>query len=269
MIYIREEERSLFKYERRVADFFKIDGHVSKEIKNRRTLRFKRGNESFYIKCHQGVGWREILKNLTRLQLPVVSAYTEWLAIQRLNEIGVPTVTGIGYGVEGLNPAGRRSFTITKDLGATRSLEQVTSRWSMNPPPPKIKWALIRKLAEIARQLHQNGVNHRDFYLCHFLLMKEEPVSIARDPVDIKLFLIDLHRVQIRRQTPNRYKIKDIGGLYFSSMDIGLKERDLFRFMKAYQQQSLRKILFDKSEFWLKISRKALALWRSQTKRKK
>ena len=82
--------------------------------------------------------------------------------------------------------------------------------------------------------MHANGINHRDFYICHFLLDVSADVY-RQSPQALRLSLIDLHRVQLRKRTPSRWVVKDIGGLYFSSMRIGLTRRDLYRFMKVYR----------------------------------
>ncbi len=50
--------------------------------------------------------------------------------------------------------------------------------------------------------MHDRGFNHRDLYLCHLL----------RD-TEGNLFVVDLHRVDRRRQVPERWKIKDIAAL--------------------------------------------------------
>ncbi|WP_284729451.1 lipopolysaccharide kinase InaA family protein, partial [Escherichia coli] len=42
---------------------------------------------------------------------------------------------------------------------------------------------------------------------------------------------------------PRRWRDKDLIGLYFSSMNIGLTQRDIWRFMKVYFGMPLRKIL--------------------------
>ena len=68
-----------------------------------------------------------------------------------------------------------------------------------------------------------------------------------------KLYLIDLHRLQIRRKTPERWAVKDISGLYYSSKDIGLTKRDLLRFIKLYRGKPLREILANESKFWQKV----------------
>ena len=50
---------------------------------------------------------------------------------------------------------------------------------------------LVMLLAGIARCMHGAGINHRDFYLCHFHLARE---SLARGP--LRCHLIDLHRAE-------------------------------------------------------------------------
>ncbi|MST95428.1 MAG: hypothetical protein EXS33_09225 [Pedosphaera sp.] len=37
-----------------------------------------------------------------------------------------------------------------------------------------LKRALLEKIAALARTLHEGGVNHRDFYLCHFLVKNRD-----------------------------------------------------------------------------------------------
>ena len=62
-----------------------------------------------------------------------------------------------------------------------------------------LKRILAGKLGQIARKLHVNGINHRDFYLCHFLY--------EVDSLDPSLYLIDLHRAQLRNRTPLRLSL--------------------------------------------------------------
>ena len=74
MIFVRPELRPLFMTEQTVTDFMNIDGEVVKHVvKSRRIIRFDRHGRQFYMKCHYGVGWREIFKNLLTLRLPVIS----------------------------------------------------------------------------------------------------------------------------------------------------------------------------------------------------
>ena len=122
----------------------------------------------------------------------------------------------------------------------------------------------LKKVAWISRQLHTNGINHRDFYICHFLL---DPKSLETNPIEPKLFVIDLHRAQIRKRTPHRWVIKDVSGLWFSAMDIGLTKKDIFRFIKIYSNASLRHELTQNLAFWKEVNSKAIALYMKDFKR--
>jgi len=72
-----------------------------------------------------------------------------------------------------------------------------------------------------------------------------------------------LHRVQLRRRTPLRWIVKDIGGLYFSSMRIGLTRRDVYRFMKVYRNKPLRETLQADGKFWSRCRLRACSFYYS------
>ena len=238
-----------------------VRGAVFRELENRRTQRIEINGQGYFIKQHFGVGWREIWKNLLQGRWPVVSAKNEWRALQLLPQLAVATMPLLGYGSRGWNPATRQSFLLTKELTHVISLEDYCRDWRERAPTLHIKRALIKEVARIARALHQNGVNHRDFYLCHFL-MKLTPN--AND--QLKLFLIDLHRAQIRNATPQRWMIKDLAGLYFSSKDIGLSSRDLLRFIREYRMRPWREALTSEWTSWKKVKQRGDRTYRQHGK---
>jgi len=243
-----------------------LDGERFRDIANRRTLRFTLNDKRYFLKAHYGVGWKEIFKNLLTLRLPVLGARNEWRAIEALTQLGVETMVLVACGERGLNPACRQSFVITEALEETVSLEEFCADWETRPPASgealRLKRALIKRVAGMARRMHAGGINHRDFYICHFLLDISADV-FKQSPEALRLSLIDLHRVQIRKRTPVRWVVKDIGGLYFSSMRIGLTRRDLYRFMKAYRGTSLRVTLREDGKFWSRCRLRACSLYHS------
>ncbi|KGI83550.1 heptose kinase, partial [Exiguobacterium mexicanum] len=103
----------------------------------------------------------------------------------------------------------------------------------------RTKQMIIRRVADMVRKMHATGINHRDCYICHFLL--HLPFTGNED--DLKISVIDLHRAQLRNSVPIRWRNKDLIGLYYSSLNIGLTQRDIFRFMKVYFELPLRTIL--------------------------
>ena len=238
-----------------------LRGEVFREQKNRKTLFIRKQGKGYFVKIHRGVGLQELFKNILSLKWPVLGAHSEARAIRFLEKIGVDTMKMVGFGVRGVSPAWLESFVITEELVDIVSLEDYCRRWKEEPPDFNLKLTLIKKVADITRKLHQNGVNHRDYYICHFLL-DIKSLKKQRGYAGLILYLIDLHRVQIRTRTPERWAIKDLAGLFFSSMDIGLTRRDIFRFMKIYSGKSLKTILRSEQDFWGKVHERAAKLYR-------
>jgi heptose I phosphotransferase len=239
----------------------RLEGKVYREKEGRRTFRFEADGKGYFAKVYMGIGWKGLLASLLKFRKPIVSAENEWRAIGMLPKIGVETMRLVGYGKRGRHPAYMQSFVITEELQPTISLEDFCRDWVESPPPVKLKRAFIERVAQIARALHTNGIFHRDFYLCHFLADTSDK-NLA-DGTDIpRLYLIDLHRVEQRRRIPRRWQIKDVAGLYFSSMDIGLTRRDLLRFIESYRQRPWRIVLREEGRFWKQVERRGHAGYR-------
>lgn len=233
-----------------------LQGQVFRELEARRTLRTEVGGRGYFVKIHRGVGWHEIVKNLASLRLPVLGAQNEWQAIARLGELGIDTMRAVAFGVRGGNPAAQHSFIVTEELAPTISLEDYCRDWRTQPPAPRFKRALIARVATMARRMHEGGVNHRDFYICHFLLHLDP----APTPDAFKLSLIDLHRAQLRAQTPRRWRDKDLAGLYFSALEIGLTQRDFLRFLRRYFASPLRVVLQEEAPLLAHLAQEAVRL---------
>ena len=276
----------------------------------RRTVSFSHQGRRYYLKIHDGVGWKEIGKNLTSLRLPVLGAENEWKGVHHLRRqtllqnLGLDTLEIAGYGTRKrhlakvLNdPARRQSLIVTDEIPEAKSLEDLCREWGWDRSPPKTaleirfkRW-LIEQLAQTARILHSSGANHRDFYLSHFLLHRTEKKGEA-SPENCRISLIDLHRMQIhkpqlrawigalvhgllkrqrprtpRSETPSRWKMRDVSGLHYSSMGLGLTQRDRLRFIRLYSQTSLRETLGCDRQFWKRVERRAKRLYIAEQRR--
>lgn len=236
-----------------------LEGEMYRQVARRKTFKFSINGKFYFAKIHRGVGWGEILKNLVQGRLPILGAENEYDAIRALKKLGIKTMTLAAYGRRGLNIAEQESFVLTESLEPALSLEDFCANWAIEKPSLKLKRALIKRVAVITRKLHENGINHRDLYICHFLLKNNELESLS-DIKDVELYLIDLHRVQIRPKTPIRWIVKDLAALYFSSMDIGLSDGDLLYFIHHYTGNSISKELAENSGLWAEVERKALIL---------
>ncbi|MGX4727189.1 lipopolysaccharide core heptose(I) kinase RfaP [Pseudomonas corrugata] len=256
-LMLAEPFKSLWAGRDAFAEVEALKGEVYRELEARRTLRTEVDGRGFFVKIHRGIGWGEIVKNLVTAKLPVLGAGQEWKAIQRLQEVGVPTMTAVAYGEKGQNPADQHSFIVTEELAPTISLEDFSIDWVKRPPQPTLKRALIAEVARMTGMMHRAGVNHRDCYICHFLLHTDKPVT----PRDFKLSVIDLHRAQTRPAITTRWRNKDLAALYFSALDIGLTRRDKLRFLKGYFQQPLRRILAQEAALLSRLEAKANKLY--------
>jgi heptose I phosphotransferase len=234
-----------------------LQGEVYRELEARRTLRTEVAGRGYFVKIHRGIGWAEIFKNWLTAKAPVLGAEQELIAIERLQQHKIDTMTAVGFGMRGSNPARQHSFIITEELAPTISLEDYSLDWRTQPPEPRLKRALISRVAQMVGGMHRAGVNHRDCYICHFLLHTDQPVSAD----SFRLSVIDLHRAQTREHTPKRWRNKDLAALYFSALDIGLTRRDKLRFLREYFQQPLLEILHDEAVLLAWLESKAAKLY--------
>lgn len=261
MLDLDEPFRTIWKNRDAFVEVEALSGELFREVKSRRTFRFEINGCGFFLKHHLGVGWAEILKNLLQFKRPILGAANEYHALARLHELDIPTMTCCAFGERGWNPAKRESFLITEELTDTVNLEDFTASWQNGSVDIPFKRMMIRKLAETSRKLHFNGINHRDYYLCHFLLKQHPTPAPENDP---DFYLIDLHRAQIRTSVPYHYWVKDLAGLWFSAMDRQLTKRDLLRFIVQYEQKPLRWILSERGKFYRDVDRTARKLYRKE-----
>ncbi|MCH1503004.1 MAG: hypothetical protein L7V86_05430, partial [Verrucomicrobiales bacterium] len=128
------------------------------------------------------------------------------------------------------------------------------------PQRHRLKRHLIPKLGELSRRLHEGGINHRDYYLCHFLTQSRD-WSQWQSEESIDLMIIDLHRVQIRSgPTPDRWRVKDLGALVFSAFGADLTVTDAARFIRAYHGGGCdwKDRYRERQGFWFKVMGRAL-----------
>lgn len=253
--YLRDDLARVWGREGLFERVLHLDGEVYRAVANRRTLRFEAGDRAYFAKIHQGTGWAEIFKNLATLRLPVIGARNEFEACRHLERCGVTAPTVAAFGERGINPARRFSFIICDALEGRNSLEDVTASWLQTPPSPVTKRRLVRAVAAFARAMHDAGVVHRDFYICHLLAC-----GTAAGQVD--LAVIDLHRAQLHGRIPRRWLRRDLAALLFSVLDLPLTRRDWLRFLEVYRQRPLRQVLRDEARLWRSVERRAERLYR-------
>ena len=232
---------------------FRLEGEDYRLVKARRTFRFELDGKGYFAKVHRGIGWKEIFKDLFQFKLPILGAGNEFAALELLNAKNIPTMTCAAFGRRGWNPARQQSFLITDELADMVSLEDFVKDEKF----PALRRVIFDTLASSLGAMHSLGVNHRDCYICHYLLNKEQAVS-----GNVKLFVIDLHRAQIRKSVPFRYRVKDVAGILFSSLDLKPSKRELLRFAAIYSSANFQ--MKDNRRFWNAVDKAARKLYRKE-----
>lgn len=192
--------------------------------RGRSVFRFEIGERAFYLKRNR-LHPLELLKQLSRGKLPPRGALQEWTAIQAVTGAGISTVKPVAFGECRFLGVETASFTVTEELYGSRPLDELILEKSEPLDSHHGKRELIKKVANLARCLHNAGMNHQDFYLNHFFLDEKGVLS-----------LLDLQRVQSRERVPDRFMIKDLAQLAFSARRFpAISRSDHLRFLLAYR----------------------------------
>lgn len=222
-----------------------VDGKEYRAKEGRRTVSFFCEGEEYFAKVHRGIGWGEIWKNLSQLKKPVVDASNEWLAADLLHEIGVDTITVVGRGLRDGNPATRDSFVLMEALAERGTVEELLKK----ERDVRLRRMVTRKVATSAGRMHRVGMNHRDFYLCHFHAPDRDWSQWGGED-DFVLPVMDLHRAQLRKRVPRRWLVKDLGALFYSALDCGISRGEVFLFLKTYLGENWKEEFRADRKFW-------------------
>ena len=109
----------------------------------------------------------------------------EFRCILRYRECGIPSLTPLYFAWrrEGGN---QRAVLLTEELAGFRSLEETAKDWEQNPPPPKIRRAVIRAVAQLLRQIHSHRLRHNCFYPKHIFLRLAGGGPVAVRVIDLE-----------------------------------------------------------------------------------
>ena len=209
-------------------DIMKLEGaDLITRKKVRTVVTIKKDGQIWYLKRHFKTSAKESLIEYLRYWKPVSNAKLEWRAIQTLTAIGIPNVAAIAMGERYKNKIFEKtSFIITDELKGGRSLEQILTESIVLSSEDRIR--LTERVGKLARKLHLSGLTHRDFYLGHIYV-------VGSLEGKYKLHLLDLQRVKSGAEIYNRWSVKDISALLFSSEAIEcISSADKMRFLFAY-----------------------------------
>lgn len=205
-------------------------GTAVKKGRHRSVFRIEAGEgperRTLYLKRHY---WP--LREKIRYLLPWLKredAGNEWRNMVLLKELGFRTLTPVAFGTAAKFGVPVFSLTLTEEISGGERLDHY---FGSNFAPPlsgervKEKRALIRRLASLAAEFHGKGLNHQDFYLCHFLFRER----------DGEIFIVDIQRLHRSGRISTHDRVKDLAQLYYSAERTGIFSRtDYVRFVKWY-----------------------------------
>lgn len=195
------------------------------------------GERVCYLKRYDRPPLREQLRRMREHDPRDSTAKREAHFIKHLSRIGVPTMRALAWGQDMSGRWERRSFLITEEL-AGESLEKLALRAESDPtaiPRPRERHEIIRQLAILVRHLHRHRYFHRDLYLCHVFISRNTDGGIV-------LRLIDLARMIERPVFIERWVLKDLAALDYSSPSPVVTRADRIRFLYHYQWAGARRL---------------------------
>jgi heptose I phosphotransferase len=195
-------------------------------------------------------------------------ALQEWNHLEWARRRGFPVPKPVAA-AEYIGPWGRlQSFIAVEELtGMVPLHEAVPSAAASLPAEYFQRWkrGLIAEIARLTRGLHDRRRFHKDLYLCHFFIRKEDVLTIPAWAG--RVHLIDLHRLARHSWTWRLWQIKDLGQLLYSSVIPGVGARDRLRFWRDYlghrggtrTERWLRRMIVAKWRRYRRHNRKNLA----------
>lgn len=163
-------------------------------------------------------------------------ALQEWEHLEWARQQGVPVPSVVAAG-EFIGPRGRlQSFLAVEELTDMLPLHEAIPLASESLPPEvfrRWKRGLITELARLARLIHDRRTFHKDLYLCHFYISRDD--TRRATPWRGRVYLIDLHRLTHHPWSWRWWQVKDLAQLLFSTEIKGIDDRDRLAFWRDYR----------------------------------
>jgi len=231
------------------------NGETIKQIKARSVIRLEIRHHdikrTFYIKLHNSefIGLSRLFSRLfPRRSLSQGRLEFENICAFRKNSL--PTVVPVAAGEKFSRFFWARSFLITEDFSPFISLEALLEnqpQFLSGPKSENRKRILLREIAVLARKMHQNGFNHRDFNATHILLNYDNGSDIPQ------IALFDFQRVEKRMYFRFRWKIKSIARLNFTLPDDIFNKKDRIFILLSYKDKKSFNFLDRMQWFWIEM----------------
>ena len=240
-------------------DLWALKGEdVKKKLAERGTERVfldsDNGKVETYIKRYLPLPLKEYFKAITSFRPFFPSgALHEWDAIIAFHKQNIPTMLPIAAG---RNSEGK-SIVLTLGIRNYTRASDLLETWKNAPEKRQDRHKLIANIAQLAAKMHSAKFAHQDFYLVH-LFIKE----------NLNVLPIDLQRLIMGRQFGRRWRIKDLGQLLYSALEV-TSRTDQLLFWQKYTDVVGKKFYKDKGIIKSIIRKATMINNRSQRKKKR
>lgn len=188
----------------------------------------------------------------------------EWNVAHVLGKRKIPTYTPIALGLKKRWWFTKESYLLTKEIPNCKTLKTFSKEYSrgIRENSEQFRKKFIKNLAAFIRTVHQAGIIHQDLHWGNILVQNN-----AEGPCSF--YLIDLHRIKIKRFVTMREKLKNLA-LLNTAFYAGLSERDQIRFLRQYfKEESMKRKTFCYFRDTIKLETRKLliSLWQKRDSR--
>jgi len=193
---------------------------------------------SVYLKRHYELPWWQGLLATLWPQRGWSPALQESQHLEWARQQGVP-VPEVVAAAEYIGPRGQlRSFLAVEELAGMLPVNEAISLAAVRQDAATFRrWkrTLAAEMARLARMLHDRRCFHKDLYLCHFYIAREDTLAAPLEGWRGRVYLIDLHRLGHHPLTWRIWQTKDLAQLLYSSDILGVDAHDRLYFWRAYR----------------------------------
>jgi tRNA A-37 threonylcarbamoyl transferase component Bud32 len=165
-------------------------------------------------------------------------AWREWQHLDWARRRGLPVPRSVAA-AEYVGPWGKlRSLLAVEELTGMVSLQEAIPLAAVRQGAASFrqwKCALAVELARLTRMLHDRRCFHKDLYLCHFFIARDDTLGLPAEGWRGRVYLIDLHRLTHYPLTWRLWQTKDLAQLLYASEVLGVDARDRLVFWRAYR----------------------------------
>ena len=181
---------------------------------------------ALYLKRYDNPPVFAQLKNWFTARRKISFGLSDFQIAENLQTLGINTPKTVCFGQEHGAFFEKRSFSITEQIPDAQSLEKKLPPCFYSFPTSEERLQrkiFIRRLADFIRKFHNTNYRHRDLYLSHIFYSNND-----------SFYLIDLSRTFKPLLLAERFRIKDIAQLFYSSPSKYFSKTDRLRFYHAF-----------------------------------